>query len=482
MNNKNRVLLVEDSTSNATVYKSYLMDNYSVDLAMTGHDALTMFSSKTYQSILLDVQLPDMSGLDVLRQVRSENANIPIVIITAHGSVDIALEAMREGASDFLSKPFDKARLSVTIANLIKEYELSQIVKTYEKSRGRSEFFSMVGSSLPMQSVYNIIESAASSKATVFITGESGTGKELCAEAIHKSSPRSSKGFVALNCAAIPHELLESEIFGHMKGAFTGASSSREGAAARAHEGTLFLDEIGEMPLSLQSKLLRFIQTGRFQPVGSSKEVEVDIRFVCATNRDPLEEVKAGRFREDLYYRLHVIPIDMPPLRNRNKDVLQIAESFIKQIASDENKNFTGLEEDVAEIFLKYDWPGNVRELGNVIRNVIVLNNGSKISSDMLPHPLNGNNKVRLTDNPPVNEPEPTNDRVSVESSPKEKDGDRIGFQLIDDIVPLWLAEKRYIEQVIEKCNGNVPKAAAFLDISASTIYRKRQQWEAKSA
>ena len=246
-------------------------------------------------AVLLDLKLPDMDGMEVLRRLRSDGINCPVIVITAHGSLTVAVEAMRDGASDFIVKPFSADRLKVTLSNLLEKQDLEQIVQTYQETIDRRSFEGFIGSSLGMQAVYRIIEGAAASKATVFVTGESGTGKELCAQAIHNRSPRRNKPFIALNCAAIPKDLIESEIFGHVKGAFTGAVATRDGAASQANGGTLFLDEICEMDPNLQSKLLRFIQTGTLQKVGSNKPETVDIRFVCATNKNPLDEVKAGR-------------------------------------------------------------------------------------------------------------------------------------------------------------------------------------------
>lgn len=478
-----RILLVEDNVSSALVYRSYMETDYEVAEVYSGQDALEKLKQQAFSLLLVDIHLPDMTGLEVLDAARKINPQIPVIIITAHSSVDVVVDAMRHGASDFLSKPFDKARLLVTIKNCLKESQLSAIVREYEKTFVRDRLHSMIGASLPMQAVYRIIESAASSRATVFITGESGTGKELCAEAIHKESVRADKPYIALNCAAIPRDLIESEIFGHVKGAFTGASSSRHGAATLADGGTLFLDEIGEMPLDLQSKLLRFIQSGTFQPVGGSTEYKVDVRFICATNRDPLKEVEEGRFREDLYYRLHVIPIHMPALRDRAKDCLLIARRFLKEYSEDEAKHFQGFTTEVENFFLNYPWPGNVRELSNIIRNIVVLNEGEQVTMAMLPAQLQ-------TSTTPPNKykqaPQATSD-IDLQNANRGEAGDSQNEKqntilTEKDIRPLWIEEKEIIERAIEACKGNVPKAAAFLDISASTIYRKKQQWEANNA
>jgi two-component system repressor protein LuxO len=308
-----------------------------------------------------------------------------------------------------------------------------------------------------MQQVYRTIDSAASSKASIFITGESGTGKEVCAEAIHAASKRGDKPFIAINCAAIPKDLIESELFGHVKGAFTGAAVDRQGAAELADGGTLFLDELCEMDLELQTKLLRFIQTGTFQKVGSSRMKKVDVRFVCATNRDPWKEVQEGRFREDLYYRLYVIPLHLPPLRDREEDVIEIAYSLLGFMSHEEGKSFVRFSQDVIERFIHYEWPGNVRQLQNVLRNVVVLNHGKEITLDMLP--------------PPLNEP-----LVVMKTTASSITASSFGPQ---DIVPLWQTERRTIEQAIEACDGNIPQAAKYLDVSPSTIYRKIQAWNA---
>ncbi|UTW14497.1 sigma-54-dependent Fis family transcriptional regulator [Marinobacterium rhizophilum] len=472
------ILLVEDSKSTALVYRSYLAADFQVSLAHSLADASRLQAESRFELLLVDVRLPDGSGLDILRELRLEDSLTPVVLMTAHGSVDIAVDAMRLGASDFLTKPFERARLLVTLQNALKGRRLTQIVDEYEKSCTRDHFHGMVGACLPMQSVYRIIESAAGSRATVFISGESGTGKELCAEALHAQSKRAAKPYVALNCAAIPHDLLESEIFGHVKGAFTGANAAREGAAARAAGGTLFLDEIGEMPLDLQSKLLRFIQSGAFTPVGGNTEIQTDLRFVCATNRDPLEEVRAGRFREDLYYRLHVIPVQMPALRDRGHDCLLIARAMLKEYSADEQRDFIGFTPDVEAIFQSYDWPGNVRELSNVIRNIVVLNDAQWVEPQMLPTPLDG---VVASDMQVFAAHSDTATPVS-DSGEEQAAPEATAGHSQHSIEPLWLSEKRIIEHAISHCQGNVPRAAAFLEISPSTIYRKKQQWGRQEA
>ena len=342
------------------------------------------------------------------------------------------------------------------------------------------DFHKFTGSSEAMQDVYRLIEQAASSSATIFITGESGTGKELCADAIHHLSARSDGPLVAINSSAIPRELMESEIFGHVRGAFTGAVSDHDGAAIQADGGTLFLDEICEMDLDLQAKLLRFVQTGTVTKVGGSRSQKVDVRIVCATNRNPLEEVHAGRFREDLYYRLHVVPVFLPPLRQRGEDIMDIARMFLRNMSKAENKHFTGFSSEVRSLMLNYSWPGNVRELENVIHNIIVMNHGGEVSGRMLPLALARSQR----DNGAA--PNAAVKALAQMIRPdRQRKVNRLPQPVIaapersyDEIRPLWMEEQDIIERAIAICDGNIIMAAARLGISPSTIYRKRQAWQ----
>lgn len=465
------ILVVEDVPSLATVYLGYLK---KADLpaahVTTGTEALDHVRAYLPRLVVLDLQLPDMSGLEVLRAIQREELPVAVVVITAHGSINTAVEAMQAGAADFIVKPFSAERLVVTARNALERQKLQSLVANITDELGRSRYHGFIGSSPAMQPVYRIIDSAAASRATVFITGESGTGKEVCAEAIHRASPRKSKPFVAINCGAIPKDLIESEIFGHVKGAFTGATADRDGAASRAEGGTLFLDELCEMDLNLQTKLLRFIQTGSFTRVGGGKLEKVDIRIVCATNRDPMKEVEEGRFREDLYYRLHVIPIQLPPLRDRDDDVIEIARALLLQYAKEEGRDFTGFAPDVESMIRSYRWPGNVRQLQNVIRNVVVLNSGPLVTADMLPPPLTPGSQRDQPARPTLAPPS----TLSVAPAPAEP-----AAATRSDIRPLWLVEKETIERAIHQCDGNIPRAAALLEVAPSTIYRKKQSWDA---
>lgn len=466
-----RIVLVEDDAAQARVVGEFLKNaEYEIVHFDRGQTALAAIEKNPPDAILLDLMLPDMDGIDILRRVANRQLPCVTVVVTAHGSINVAVEAMRLGAYDFIVKPFNAARLQVTLRNALEHDRLSRILETYQ-DLNRSSYCGFLGASLPMQAVYRIIDSAAGSKATVFIAGESGTGKELCAEAIHQKSPRANKPFVAINCGAIPKDLMESEIFGHVKGAFTGAIAEREGAAARANGGTLFLDEVCELDLSLQTKLLRFVQTGTFQKVGGERLEEVDVRFLCATNRDPVEEVAAGRFREDLFYRLHVIPIHLPPLRERGDDVLLVAQKVLEAYAAEEGRRFTRFTPECEAALVAYPWPGNVRELQNVIRNVVVLNDGDVVSLDMLPSPVG-----RLTAlSQRVVAATPVSPAATTPALPEPRDVDD---DVPESIRPLADMEREAINRAIRLCGGNIPKAAHFLGVSASTIYRKKQAWD----
>ncbi len=462
---KDQVLIVEDSDTIVTLYREYLaQEPLELLVAETGKAARELLERHSPPVTLLDLRLPDESGMEILKWVGENAIPTTVVVMTGHGSVNTAVEAMRLGAFNFIEKPCEAERLRVTVRNALEKQQLRALVDTIRDDFHREQYHGFIGASLPMQAVYRIIEAAAPSKATIFITGESGTGKEVCAEAIHLQSPRNDQPFVPINCGAIPRDLMESEIFGHTKGAFTGAVAERQGAASRADGGTLFLDEIGEMDMELQAKLLRFVQTGTFQKVGGSRIESVDVRFICATNRDPLEMVSEGRFREDLYYRLHVIPIHLPPLRDRDADILAIAGFFLQNAAKEEGREFTGFSPEVERIFMEHDWPGNVRQLQNVIRNVVILNQGTVVEPEMLPPPLNEATA------PPAS-PGPASAAGAAPTPPPVAGS---GEQVIK---PLWQVEKEAIEAAIEFCGGNVPQAAGLLEVSPSTLYRKRATW-----
>jgi len=451
------VLIVEDSISLATLYQHQLgQEKVRVRLAETLAEARRVLEEELPIAALIDLKLPDGDGTTLIADLKARDPDIAVVVMTAHGSINTAIGAMRAGAVDFLVKPFTEERLRTTLRNCLEQRRLVRLVRTMSPSLGSEHFEGFIGQDASMQAVYRIIDQAASSRASVFIQGESGTGKEVCADAIHRRSNRRGRPFVALNCGAIPHELIESEVFGHVKGAFTGATSDREGAASRADGGTLFLDEICELDLSLQTKLLRFLQTGDVQKVGSDRAIKVDVRIVCATNRDPLAMVKAGQFRSDLYYRLHVIPLLLPPLRDRGEDAVLIARHLLAQYAAEEGKNFTGFTADAEAAILRYAWPGNVRELQNVMRQVSVLQSGETATLDMLPADLRRVPRAAAPAGSIRTEPGPATPKAAIR--------------------PLDLVEQEAIEQAVRACGGNMTEAAALLGISVKTIYRKQNR------
>jgi two-component system, repressor protein LuxO len=458
------VLLVEDSEPLSELYRAYIRrEPIVVRQAATLAAAKELLLALRPAALLLDLELPDGSGLDLIETARAAGLDPAAIVITGHGSVNVAVDAMRAGAYDFIVKPVDAERLLTTLRNGLERRRLAQIVGTLGTDVGAASFEGFIGADLSMQAIYRVVDLAAKSRSTVFVTGESGTGKEVCAEAIHRRSPRRNGAFVALNCGAVPKELMESEIFGHVKGAFTGAATDRDGAATRADGGTLFLDELCEMEPALQVKLLRFVQTGAVQPVGSDAVRKPDVRIVCATNRTPLTEVEAGRLREDLYYRLHVLPIELPPLRDRGGDVLLLARHFLAAFSREEGRRFCGFAADAEARLCACRWPGNVRQLQNVIRQIVVVHDGDLVTGRMLPPDFDSE---RPADGERPASPPPAANPAPVAAAGRK-----------DAIVPLAELERRAIEQAIELCGGNMTAAAARLGVNVSTIYRKRQGW-----
>jgi two-component system repressor protein LuxO len=453
------ILLIEDTPSLQMVYRSVLASaGHRVTVAGTAAEGLARFGETKPHVVLLDLVLPDRDGLDLMQDMLRLRPETNVIVITANGSINKAVEAMRAGAHEFLVKPFDEQRFLSAVENARGASANRGAPRAAAPSQGRVQGSTFLGSSEAMARIQAKIRSAARSMATVFITGESGTGKELCALAVHDNSPRATGPFIALNCGAIPQDLLESEVFGHVKGSFTGAISDKPGAAAAADGGTLFLDEICEMAPALQTKLLRFLQTSTVQPVGATRPRKVNVRIVCATNRDPLDAVRRGHFREDLYYRLYVVPIHMPPLRDRGEDVIEIAEAALARFAAEEGRQFDGLEPGVRALFRRHVWPGNVRQVLNVIRNVVVLNEGGPVTLDMLPDDLADQQGLAP---PPALASPPSDDLV------------------LDGLLGRTLAEieQLVIEATIARHGGSVPKAARVLDVSPSTLYRKIEGW-----
>ncbi len=468
-----KILIVEDSIALGETYRAILQtDSYRVSLATRVNDAFAEIENDCPHVLLVDVNLPDGNGLDIMRQVKQRDLPVVVVMMTAQGSVQLAIDAMREGAFDFLLKPCSPDRLRVTMRNAVERRAMAREIDEIRESFGRNSFAQFIGSSLAMQTTYRIIQAAASSNATVFVTGESGTGKELCADALHRLSKRAQGPFVAINCAAIPKDMLESELFGHAKGAFTGALTDRKGAVLSALGGTLFLDEICEMDLALQTKMLRFLQTLTVQRLGEDLVRPADVRIVCATNKDPWAEVAAGRLREDLFYRLHVIPVEMPPLRDRGDDVLMIARAFLARFSDEEGKTFSGFSAEAEAALVRYRWPGNVRQLQNVIRNVVVLSEGPVVDLADLPADILPQAGDRLG-RPVVASLHAGAGAIS----PTTKAAGRS-----QSLVPLDDAIRQHIEAAIALCDGSIPRAAAILEVAPSTIYRRIEAWQAADA
>lgn len=442
-------------------------------------------ADKTTDILIIDLET--IGGEEALEAYAVRCPKSVIIAVSAKGSVSRAVSAMRSGAHDFLTKPFSLDALSskimfqleqrrplattpdpapadlLPVAPLLKETPAPQAVAggvATSENQNR-----LIGASVQMRDVHDQIARMAPSQAPVFITGESGTGKELCANAVHSLSDRSDNRFVTLNCAAIPRDLIESEIFGYVRGAFTGATDNRAGAAEQADGGTLFLDEIGEMDLLLQSKLLRFLQTGTFQRLGDTSTRKVDARIICATNRNPVAEISAGRFREDLYYRLHVLPIHLPPLRERRDDILPLAEAFLLRYSGEERRGFKGFDADAEARIVAYPWPGNVRQLENTIRQIVVMNDGAAVTYDMLPMVIRDQS---------------SRPNAIIDLS-RERSRSAAPSRPFGAIEPLWAQERRIIEDALDAFDGNIAMAAAALEISPSTIYRKRQAWSERA-
>jgi two-component system repressor protein LuxO len=481
---KPHILIVEDIPTLAESYAAYLRrEDADVAIVETGAAALASLERKPANVVVLDVNLPDMSGLEVLQRIRANGMPCEAIVVTAEGSVNRAVEAMRFGAFDFIVKPFSADRLRVTVRNALERRRMADQIAIIQEEGGAERFAGFIGRSLPMEAVYRILRSAAPTNATVFVTGESGTGKELCADALHRLSKRRNGSLVVINCAAIPRDLLESEIFGHIKGAFTGATSDRKGAALQADGGTLFLDEVCEMDLSLQAKMLRFLQDKQVRRLGEDSPRPTDVRVVCATNRDPQTEVAAGRFREDLFYRLHVVPVELPPLRERDVDVLMIARAFLETFAKEDGRAFRGFTPEAEAVLMAYHWPGNVRQLQNVVRSVVVLNDGEFVTPDLFPREiLSGAGSARLPISPPPPPAFVTRELLEPQTPPAPTTFTPSQPQPVAPAVrslrPLEDVIRETIEQAITQCGGSIPKAAAALDVSPSTLYRRIQGWE----
>ncbi|PYR47277.1 MAG: transcriptional regulator [Acidobacteria bacterium] len=441
-----RVLIVEDDNA-ARVGLEQLVKSWGfvAESAADGEDALEKVTSFRPAIVISDLVMPRMDGLALLRALQQQGADVTTLLLTAQGTVETAVEAMKEGAYDYLTKPIDIQRLKILLDKIVERLETMREVKALRRQlREHGSFGSLIGNAPEMRKVYQIIEQAAPTGASVLITGESGTGKELVAQTIHQLSPRTSFPFVAINCAAIPETLLESEIFGHEKGAFTGAADRRQGCFELADRGTLFLDEIGEMTPATQVKLLRVLQERKFRRLGGRTEQSVDVRVIAATNVDPDEAVKQGKLREDLFYRLNVFAFRLPTLRERKEDLPLLTQAFINEFNSRNQKNIAGVDQQAMRLIEQYAWPGNVRELRNVIERATILSSGPFIEVKHLPAAL------------------------AVDPAPEHQPQVALGpGTTVEE------AERRLIMMTLEHTRDNKTRAAEILGISLKTLHNK---------
>jgi DNA-binding NtrC family response regulator len=373
------ILVVDDDPYIQETLKDRLESlGYRVLLAADGQQALELLEHQDPQLVLLDIEMPGMKGLDVLKEIRRKERDVPVIMITAYGSIDLAVQAMKEGAYDFIPKPFDPGHVALVVEKAMERQRLKGEVEALSEEIDK-RYRLIPGTSSKTKQAIDAAKKAAATKSTILLLGESGTGKELFARAIHNWSERKDRPFVAINCVGLSKELLESELFGHEKGAFTGAHQLKKGKLESAHRGTVFLDEVGDVSAEVQTKLLRFLQEREFERVGGTQLIHVDVRIIAATNRNLEEAIKQGRFRQDLYYRLNVVPITLPPLRERKEDIPELAQFFTTRFSKEAKKVSTGITPEAMEKLIAYDWPGNVRELGNVIERAVVLGLGPMI-------------------------------------------------------------------------------------------------------
>jgi two-component system response regulator HydG len=445
------VLIVEDEKS--------MGDMLATDFRLRGTDsqwsanadeAIAALKQKDFDVVLTDINMPGASGLQLCDQITRDYPEIPVIVMTAFGNMETAVSAIRAGAYDFVTKPVEMELLALTINRAVKQRRLqSQVKRLSEQATTPQRFGDLIGESPAMLDLYDQLERISDSETSILLTGESGTGKELVARTIHEKSRRREKPFVAINCGALPEALLESELFGHVKGAFTDARADRKGLFKEADGGTLLLDEIGEMPMPMQVKLLRVLEEGAIRPVGGDKEVKVNVRLLSATNRDLATAIEEDRFREDLFYRINVIQLELPPLRSRTTDTLRIGSHFVKQFAKRATKDVSGISEPAAERMLNFSWPGNIRELRNVIERAVALTRHDQIVVEDLPEKIrNYQSRQFLVDG----------------TDPAE-------------LLPMEEIERRYILHVLDSVEGNKSTAAKILSLDRKTLYRKLKQY-----
>ena len=440
------VLVIDDEQLvRWSIEKLLSKDGHEVVSAGTGAEGLLRLKENLPDIVLLDMKLPDIEGIEILRTIKKENGELPVIIITAYGSIDSAIHAIKTGAFDYIVKPFDAEKLKLTVNRALELFKLKNELEIFkDRVHNQYGFHRIVAESEGVKSSIDVAKKLAASDTTVLVQGESGTGKELFARAIHCASVRQDKPFIDLNCSAIPVHLIESELFGYEKGAFTDAKTSKKGMFELADKGTLFLDEIGDMDLSTQAKLLRVIETKSFKRLGGVKDINVDVRIISATNKDLKKLVEKAAFRDDLYYRLNVVPLVIPPLRKRKEDIPLLVDYFIGVIAKDLKKEITGIDKDTLEYFIKYDWPGNVRELKNIIERMILLTNDKILKKEYLP--------------------------IELIEAPEEAGTDHYSSMELEKV------EKELILKALALAEGNQTKAAQALSITRDALrYRMKK-------
>ncbi len=456
MENK-RVLIIDDEENMRYMLQLTLEEErYEVELACDGLEGIEKVHQSHFDFVICDIKMPKASGLEVLASVIESSPNIPVIMISAFGTVDTAIEAMKRGAYDYIMKPFkqDEVLLTLKKAEERERLRLENLFLRQEVEK-KYRFENIIGKSAPMQEIFRKIEKIANYKTTVLITGESGTGKELVAKAIHYAGNRKEGPFIAVNCGAIPHELLESELFGHVKGAFTGAISHHPGLILQANRGTLFLDEIGELPLTLQVKLLRFLQEGEVRKVGDTRTVSLDVRVIAATSRNMEKAIAQNLFREDLFYRLNVVPLHLPPLRERREDIALLVRHFLKKYTQEMDKEIHDIAPDAMKLLLEYEWKGNVRELENLLERAIVMTEENIITTEYLPDELFHTPSQIMLKIP--------ESRISLKKVLKE---------IIE------LAEKVLISRALQQTDNNRTQAAKLLEISHRALMYKLKEYK----
>lgn len=438
-----KIMVVDDDPVACDLLKEVLSkEGYLVDMAGGGHEAVNKGKEVLYDIVLADVRMPDLDGLGVLRALKAASPETIVIVMTAFGSLETAIEAIKEGAYDYVSKPFKIDEIKITVRKVLERRRLLQDNLRFRRElKDRYRFEHIVGSSSPMLEVYKAVARVAPSRSTVLLRGESGTGKELVAKAIHYNSPRADRPYVAIDCGALAETLLESELFGHVKGAFTGAISSKRGLFEQAHGGTCFLDEIGDISLNTQAKLLRVLEEHEIKRVGGGESITVDVRIIAATNKDLEAMVQKGKFREDLYYRLNVVSIALPALREHREDIPLLANHFLRKYAEENNKVLSHISPEAMTVLEEYDWSGNVRELENVIERAVALTANPVLLPEDLPPKLQGD----------------------LEDAKRAQFGHSLALREV---------ERRHIQRVLREARGNKKLAAELLGINRRTLYR----------